>query len=136
MISRSKPTIRLVCVFAVPILASLALVALVSAVSPILTKGPMPPDAAVPGQTVNASLVPDFVAVSAQDGALAGYARKQDVLDPPVASGFRGHALPIAVYGADLTTLVGYLVPDRGFVSLGVPVDSVPAAPASVAPGN
>ena len=90
------------------------------------TKGPIPPDAVPPaGGAINEALVPDFVSAYGQDGVtIAGYVPKALLLhhsgsvpgspdNPP-----QDQALP--VYGEDLTTLVGHMVPGKGFVPLSV----------------
>ena len=109
------------------------------------TKGPVPADATPPeGGTTNDALWPDFVAAWDRDGVtIAGYVPKRYLLDggPLTPGGSPSNppqGLPVPVYGEDLTTLVGHMVPGVGFVALGstdVPAGpSVSVAPASVAP--
>lgn len=114
---------------------SLGLVNLASAVHPP-TKGPVPREAAVPGQAIDPNAVPDYVSVLGRDGTIVGYSPKDLILNPQVAPGFLGQPHSIPVYGDDLRTLVGQLVPDRGFVPVGAAVDSVPTVDASAAPGD
>jgi hypothetical protein len=88
------------------------------------TKGPIPEDATPPGGgTVNDALVPDFVSVWGSDGVtIAGYAPKRYLLEPSVGSGNPSNppqSEPVPVYGEDLTTLVGHMVPGVGFVAMG-----------------
>lgn len=75
------------------------------------TKGTMPPPGA--NGLVDPSAVPDFVAVAGPDG-IAGYVQKDAVL------AMQDRAWP--VYGEDLTTVVGQLIPGVGFV----PIDASP----------
>ena len=108
----------------------LVAILLIAGCSPLASKGTMPPPD--PNGVVDASSAPDFLAVAGRDGGIAGYARKEDVL------GRRDAAFP--VFGDDLRTVVGQMVPGRGFVPAGVdpatvPTFAVEVAPAA-APGN
>lgn len=91
------------------------------------TKGPIPPNAApAEGGSINEALVPDFVSAWGQDGVtIAGYVPKRYLVGPfgPVAGSPSNppQDSPEPVYGEDLTTLVGYMVPGKGFVPLGSP---------------
>jgi hypothetical protein len=89
-----------------------------------VSKGTMP----LPGPNgqVDASSAPDFIAVAGPGSAIAGYARREDVLDP--------HDQPFPVYGEDLTVVVGQMVPEKGFVPVGVDPNSVPDIPVVVGP--
>jgi hypothetical protein len=111
------------------------------------TKGPIPESAAPPeGGSINEALVPDFVSVSSADGlTIAGYTPKRYVLgggdSMPGTPASPPQDLPDPVYGDDLVTLVGHMVPDVGFVALGAAVPPVvsnasagPSAPPSTAP--
>lgn len=108
------------------------------------TKGPIPLDATPPeGGTMNDALVPDFVSAWDRDGVtIAGYVPKRYIiagpdLTPGGSPSNPPQPLPEPVYGEDLTTLVGHMVPGVGFVALGstaVPADSSPSAAASAAP--
>jgi hypothetical protein len=75
----------------------------------------MPPPG--PNGGVIPSAVPDFVAVAGPDG-IAGYVEKAAVLDPG------DRTWP--VYGPDLVTVTGQMVPGRGFVPVGVDPAAVP----------
>ena len=108
------------------------------------TKGPIPADATpAEGGQINEALVPDFVSAWDRDGVtIAGYVPKQILLHPETTPGGSPsnppQDLPQPVYGEDLTTLVGHMVPGVGFVALGSTDSptgpSVSVAPASVAP--
>jgi hypothetical protein len=66
---------------------------------------------------IDPAQVPDFVAVAGAD-AIVGYVPKAAVLDPG------DETWP--VYGDDLRTVVGHLMPGRGFVPVGVDPAAVP----------
>lgn len=90
------------------------------------TKGPIPEEASPPqGGDINFALVPDFVSVwgGPTGETIVGYAPKGLLLNPaPVVGGSPGNPppeVPVPVYGEDLTTLVGNMVPGHGFVPLG-----------------
>jgi hypothetical protein len=107
------------------------------------TKGAVPSNAAPPeGGTTNVALVPDFVSALARDGlTIAGYIPKSYLFGGPT---FRPGSPanppqdpPMPVYGEDLITLVGYMVPGVGFVPLGTASPGGSALPiASVAPST
>jgi hypothetical protein len=80
-----------------------------------LSKGPLPDNAWNEDGTLNWAVIPDFISVTNGD-AIGGWVRATDVL--PTDGSF---PLPdvVAVYGDDLTTLVGHMYPDVGFVPLG-----------------
>jgi hypothetical protein len=89
----------------------------------------MPPPG--PDGEVNIETAPDFLAVAGPTG-IAGYAPKGDVLGAGDA--------PFLVYGDDLRTVVGQMVPNRGFVPVGVdpatvPTFAVEAGPSGVSTG-
>jgi hypothetical protein len=107
-------------------MAAVVVAALLAGCSPAATKGTMPPVDA--NGEVDPSTAPDFIAVAGQDAGIAGYARKDDVLR--VSDG----AFP--VYGDDLRTLVGHLVPGKGFVPVGVDWATVPTIAVEVAPSS
>lgn len=96
------------------------------ACSPFASKGTLPPTG--PNGEVDASSAPDFLAVVGRDAGRAGYARKADILGPGDA--------PFPVYGDDLRTVVGQMVPGRGFVAAGVDPASVPTFAAEVGPSS
>lgn len=100
------------------------------------SKGPIPPNAFKPGGAIDAAAVPDFVSVTGPDGTIVGYVTKQVAIDPPLVVDRKGRpeAATVPVYGSDLTTVVGELVPDKGFVPADVDPASVPSRPVEVAP--
>jgi hypothetical protein len=125
------------------------------------TKGPVPENATPPeGGETNDALWPDFVSVWGSDGVtIAGYAPKRYLLDPgsrlmPGTPSNPPQPQPVPVFGEDLATLVGHMVPGVGFVALGSsgiptgpsasvgpsvapsPPGSSPASPASAAPSG
>jgi hypothetical protein len=90
------------------------------------TKGTMPPPG--PGGIVDPSSAPDYIAVAGDGPGIAGYARREDVL------GASDKAFP--VFGDDLRTVVGQMVPGKGFVPVGVDPNSVPKIPVVVGPAT
>lgn len=98
--------------------------AITSGCSPLASKGTLPP----PGTNgqIDESAAPDFLAVAGQGAGIAGYARKEDVLGA-------GNA-PFPVYGDDLRTVVGQMVPGKGFVPLDTDPGTVPTFSVSAAP--
>lgn len=86
----------------------------------------MPPPG--PNGVVDESSAPDFIAVVGQGPGIVGYARRQDVLSPS------DNAFP--VYGADLRTVVGQMVPGKGFVPAGVDPNAAPRIPVVVGPAT
>jgi hypothetical protein len=101
------------------VVAAIAATSLLAACSPLASKGTLPPPG--PDGAVDASSAPDFLAVAGRDGGIAGYARKEDVL------GGRNAAFP--VYGEDLRSVVGQMVPGKGFIAAGVDPETVPDIP-------
>jgi hypothetical protein len=103
------------------------------------TKGPVPDNATPPeGGETNGALWPDFVSTFARDGVtIAGYIPKRYLLQPrivtPGSPSDPPQTEPQPVYGDDLTTLVGHMVPGIGFVALGAVADVSSAPSASVA---
>jgi hypothetical protein len=100
------------------------------------TKGPIPP-AAYLANGIDAALVPDFVPVWGRDGTtVAGYIPKAYILGPtlPTVTSSRPEGGIAPVYADDLTTLVGHMYPDRGFVPLGVDPNSIPTIPVQQGP--
>lgn len=108
------------------------------------TKGPVPENATPPeGGETNDALWPDFVSVWGSDGVtIAGYAPKRYLLDPgshltPGSPSNPPKPDPVPVYGEDLATLVGHMVPGVGFVALGstgIPTGPSVSVGPSVAP--
>lgn len=70
------------------------------------TKGPIPQDAINDAGRLDESRVPDFIPALDQQGAIAGYVRYCAIA--------AGGAIP--VYADDLKTVVGYMIPNKGFV--------------------
>jgi hypothetical protein len=103
-----------------------AAAAMLAACSTSATKGTMPPPG--PNGEVDASSTPDFIAVAGRDSGIAGYARREDVLSPT------DNAFP--VYGDDLRTVVGQMVPGKGYVPVGVDPNAIPKIPVVVAPAS
>ena len=106
------------------VIATIALI--LAACSPFVSKGTMPPPG--PNGEVDPSSAPDFIAVAGPGSGIAGYARKEDVLDPGDG--------PFPVYGEDLRTIVGQMVPGKGFVPAGVDPRTVPEIPVVVGPSG
>ena len=79
------------------------------------SKGTMPPPG--PNGEIDPGAWPDYVAVAGEVG-IAGYVAKEAVVDPG------DRTWP--VYGEDLRTVVGHLVPGRGLVPAGVDPESAP----------
>jgi hypothetical protein len=86
----------------------------------------MPPPG--PGGLIDPSSVPDFVAVVGDGPDIVGYARRDDVLGPSDN--------PFPVFGNDLRTIVGQMVPGKGFVRAGVDPNAVPNIPVVVGPAT
>ncbi|MEA2676278.1 MAG: hypothetical protein QOJ81_419 [Chloroflexota bacterium] len=82
--------------------------------------------------TVNEAFVPDFISVvgGPSGNSIVGYAPKLLLLHPRLLGGSRPQEAPVPVYGPDLTTQVGVLMPGSGFIPLGSSL--VSSAPASV----
>ncbi|NJD27991.1 MAG: hypothetical protein FIA92_06795 [Chloroflexi bacterium] len=85
----------------------------------------MPPSG--PNGEIDPSAWPDYVAVAGEVGVV-GYVAKEAVLDPG------DRVWP--VYGDDLQTVVGQLVPGRGFVPGGVDPGSVPTFEVDAGPAT
>lgn len=100
------------------------------------TRGPIPPAAFQAGGAVDPNLVPDFVPALGHDGNVVGYVPKEFLIQGTGAafSKVRPVAPNVPVYKDDLQTLVGYMVPGRGFVPLGVDPASIPTLPAQALP--
>lgn len=100
--------------------------AITSGCSPLASKGTLPPPG--PNGHVDESSAPDFLAVAGRDEGIAGYARTQDVLGAGDA--------PFPVYGEDLRTVVGHMIPGKGFVPIGTDPGAVPTFEVSEAPSD
>lgn len=117
------------------LIAALVLVgATLGACSPLASKGTMPPPG--PSGQVDPSKVPDFIAVAGSDGSIAGYVRKEAVLPAGGAAVGQPSDRSWPVYGEDLRTVVGQMVPGKGFVPAGVDPATVSAIPVEVAPSS
>ena len=87
-------------------------------VSALPTKGPVPNDTIVNGQT-DITKVPDFVAAVGKDGKIVGYVPKADLFPAATSGTHVGPQTPFEVqpvYASDLKTLVGHFYPGVGFV--------------------
>lgn len=120
-----KPIVRIA-------LAAVLAGAALAACLPFGSKGTMPPPG--PNGQVDANSAPDFIAVAGRDGSVAGYMRKEALL-PPAGVGSPGDAA-WPVYGEDLRTVVGQMVPGKGFVPAGVDPATIPAIPVQTAPSS
>jgi hypothetical protein len=76
-----------------------------------LTKGPIPEDAINDAGMLDESRVPDFIPALDQSGEIAGYVRYCAI--------HAGGAIP--VYADDLKTVLGHMIPGRGFVPGALP---------------
>jgi len=75
------------------------------------------------------SLVPDYIEALGRDGQPVGYVTREDALGlgPQITDNTgRPVDVPITVYAGDLATVVGHMVPGRGFVPLGADPKSIP----------
>jgi hypothetical protein len=114
------------------VLSSTLIAGIALGCSPLHSKGTVPP----PGRNgqVDQSSSPDFVSVAGPDGGIVGYVPKIAVfpgIDPVTG---RPSEASWPVYADDLVTVVGQLVPGRGFVPLGVDPATVPSIPVRVEP--
>lgn len=108
------------------VLAALVLGLSLSACATLASKGTLPPPG--PNGQVDPSSAPDFLAVAGRDGGIAGYAHKEDILTPGEA--------PFPVYGENLTTVIGQMVPGTGFVPAGVDPGTVPTFAVEAGPSG
>jgi hypothetical protein len=107
----------------------LLLMALVAAAcSPIASKGTIPPPG--PDGQIDPGRAPDFIGVAGRDDRIAGWVPKRFLLEPQTGSA----AEEMPVYADDLTTLVGHMVPGKGFVPLGVDPATIPDFPVQAGP--
>lgn len=109
-------------------MAALVVVACVPAGS----KGTMPP--AGPNGEINPKAAPDFIAVAVGDRDQVGYVPKQFLLPEPTTSTELPHGDPWPVYADDLRTLIGHMIPGKGFVPLGVDPATIPDRPVQMGP--
>jgi hypothetical protein len=112
----------------------LILAVVLSACSPFVTTGTVPPPPPG-GGVVDPQDFPDYVAALNRDGkAIAGYVPKTCLYPEPTSGPSHDESCP--VYAADLLTLVGHMVPDKGFVPLGVDPAGVPPIPVQAGPSG
>lgn len=107
-------------------------VALASAASRLPTKGPIP-ESAFSSATFDMSAAPDFVPALGRDGNFVGYVSKWDLTEPPTTV-WKGQPESIRVYAEDLVTVIGSMIPGKGFVALGVDPSAVPGYPSVARP--
>lgn len=81
------------------------------------TKGAIPAAAFPAGGQMDLGVMPDFVPALNREGGPAGYVAKGDL------GSVDSTAVP--VYSDDLQTVVGHMVPGRGFVPLGADAAAV-----------
>lgn len=112
---------------------ALILGVLLGACTPLATKGTLPPPG--PNGQVDPSALPDFISVAGAYGGIVGYVRNEAVLPPASPGVGRPPELAWPVYADDLTTVVGHLVPGKGFVPSGVDPASLPSVPVEQRPG-
>lgn len=104
----------------------------------IPSKGQIPERAFLVNGTIDPAQVPDFVSVLTRDGAVAGYVPKDYAIGTgftPFAPGTPDNppvARSVPVLGEDLATVVGHMVPGKGFVPVGIDPATVPDIPAEV----
>jgi len=115
----------------------MAAAAVTVAGSPVPSKGRIPDSAWASTGALDLSQVPDYISQLGRDGTIVGYTSKVALTDP---TGGARDALgrPMAatwpVFADDLKTVVGHLVPDKGFIPVGVDPASVDSFPVRVAP--
>jgi hypothetical protein len=130
---RGPPTTMVLfgAVIVLGIVLGAAKVAATSSAPEHATLGRIPDAALLQDGGIDTKLVPDYVAVWNREGtAIAGYVAKDVLLganEPTITT--RAEASRIPVYADDLATIVGYMVPDKGFVQPGVNPDLLPAIP-------
>ncbi len=88
------------------------------------TKGRVPEAAFQDNGKLDKSKVPDFIPALDRAGNQVGYVSR-DLAMPDASKA--GSEAPIPVYADDLTTVVGSMVPGRGFVHLGARTSDVPS---------
>jgi hypothetical protein len=123
----SANCLRLVAVTAVLLVAASAV-----GRSSVGSKGTMPPPG--PNGQLDGSLAPDFIAVAGRDGGIAGYVPKAYLFPTPTTTIERPMEPDIPVYADDLRTLIGHMVPGKGFVPLGVDPAAVSTIPVRQGP--
>jgi hypothetical protein len=104
-----------------------------------VSKGPIPQSAITSTGEIDPTRVPDFVPVWSRDGShYAGYVARAYVLglEEPRRTAIRDAVDAWPVYGPDLTTLVGRMFPDKGFVPLGTDPQAFPDATVVAGPAQ
>ena len=95
---------------------------------PAASFGTIPREAWLTDGSVNMDVVPDYVQALDREGG-AGYVRAADIL-PDDGRGEPTDG-PIAVVDRN-RELVGWMVPERGFVPIGIALEDVPRVPVTV----
>lgn len=85
------------------------------------------PESAFTPNGIDIAQVPDYVPALDQQGDVAGYVRKEDIL--PTDTNVAPSDGPVPVVDRSLERVVGHMHPGRGFVPLGQSPDDVPALP-------
>lgn len=85
------------------------------------TRGPVPEAARLPDGSIDLSQVPDFIPADGDNG-IVGWVWSEDVL-PPLGE---ERAEVVTVYADDLTTVIGRMYPNVGFVPLGAEAELLP----------
>jgi hypothetical protein len=117
---------------------AIAVAAVTVAGSPAPSKGQIPDSAWSSVGALDLSQVPDYVSQLGRDGNVVGYVSKVSITDPSDGARDvlgRPMAATWPVFADDLKTVVGHMVPDKGFIPLGVDPSTVDTFPARVAPG-
>jgi hypothetical protein len=129
--------LRLVIVLAIGLTAGAA--ATVAAGTSEPSKGRIPDAAWLDNGAIDLSIVPDYISQLGPDGEIVGYVSRSVIVDPTGgqrdALG-RPEAATWPVYADDLSTVVGYVVPGKGFVAQGVDPASIKDIPVTVAPAR
>jgi len=94
--------------------------------APSPSVGPVPESAFTPNG-IDVAQVPDYIPALDQQGDVAGYVRKEDIL--PSNANVTPSDGPVPVVDRSLERVVGYMYPGRGFVPLGQSPDDVPTLP-------
>lgn len=115
-------------------LLAILLAASAAACAPGGSKGTLPP----PGLNgeIDMARTPDFVAVAGSDEGIAGYVRREYLFPMPSTTTNPAEIQSWPVYAEDLSTVVGHMVPGKGFVPLGINPGLVPDAPVQVGPSS
>lgn len=92
----------------------------------------MPPPG--PNGEIDPSLAPEFIAVAGRDGGIVGYTPKKYLLPGSTTTLQPVVDAEIPVFGDDLLTPIGHLVPGKGFVPQGVDPGTIPNIPVQVRP--